>query len=432
MNENDRKRIDLSYEKIAGEVDMNILWAKLLENRIFNFDDCNIAAWKENLNNYDTKKQIINCIKTRGPYAFKNFVTSLEQCGYDDLAKNLSQLNIDSIIQSQKRMSSEDNATSSTNSSDDEDFKENDSSISFIYENEPLKIVVKKSKSFLDVPITGKKDLEKYIMRSKPRGLVLIVCITKYLFLDSRESANHDRVNLRKLFEEMGFDVTVTPEYLERNELREIIQEFAKKKEFLKVDSCFVIFSCHGKEAGKRWDAEIQTSECTINELPSNEKIYCSEIIEHFSSKNCPFLKGKPKVFIFQMCRGNRHQASVPRFSTDGTPNVPPVYENEEQDSLNVEDTLHRNYEDTLIVHSTVPGHYSYRDTITGAWFIQILCKVFMREAYHKHLKDLIDRVDQEVKLLRTEGKMCQTVTTASMGFNKYCYLNPGYFNDAQ
>lgn len=436
MNEKDRQKIDLSCDTIADEVDMNILWVRLLENKIFNFDDCNIPTWKENFNSHDTKRHIIRSIKTRGPHAFKNFLTSLEQGGYGDLAVNLSQLKIDQNNRPQEKKSSDENAMKFIDSSEDEDLKENEPPTSFIFENEPLKIAVKKSKTFLDVPPAGKKDLERYIMRSKPRGFVLIVCITKYTFLETRESAKHDKSNLQKLFEEMGFEVTVTPEYIKRQELRKTIQEFAKKKDFRSADSCFVVFSCHGFEAGKRWDAEVAASDSHHQDedpLPS-EKLYCSEIIEYFSTKNCHDLRGKPKVFMFQMCRGDKHQNSCARFATDGAPNVKPTYEteNENIEPPMEEDSLHRNYEDTLIVHSTIPGHYSYRDVITGAWFIQILCKVFMKEACHKHLKDLIDRVDQQVKDLRTQGKMCQTVSTYSMGFSKYCYLNPGYFGDAQ
>lgn len=111
-------------------------------------------------------------------------------------------------------------------------------------------------------------------------------------------------------------------------------------------------------------------------------------------------------IYLNYFHRGDKHQSSVPfsKFDTDGKPSVKPLYETEEgndysigggekNDTPNEIDILHRNYEDTLIVHSTVPGHISYRDKHNGAWFIQILCKVFMREAYHKHLKDLIDRV---------------------------------------
>jgi len=52
-----------------------------------------------------------------------------------------------------------------------------------------------------------------------------------------------------------------------------------------------------------------------------------------------------------------------------------------------------RNYSDMLIVQSTLPGHVAYRDQITGSWFIQILCKVFMNKACTDHVQDLFNIV---------------------------------------
>lgn len=47
-------------------------------------------------------------------------------------------------------------------------------------------------------------------MRSKPRGLVLIIANIHYNLEDKpRLSAIHDTINLQKLFEEMGFKVIV-------------------------------------------------------------------------------------------------------------------------------------------------------------------------------------------------------------------------------
>ena len=79
-------------------------------------------------------------------------------------------------------------------------------------------------------------------------------------------------------------------------------KEFATRKDFHKVDSCFVIISSHGREAGKGVDAEIIGIDYKEDSI-TYENIYCSEIIELFTSKNCKELAGKPKVFIFQMCR---------------------------------------------------------------------------------------------------------------------------------
>lgn len=53
-----------------------------------------------------------------------------------------------------------------------------------------------------------------------------------------------------------------------------------------------------------------------------------------------------------------------------------------------------RNYSDTLIVQATLPGFVAYRDKITGSWFIQILCKIFMNHACTNHVQDLFNMVN--------------------------------------
>lgn len=52
-----------------------------------------------------------------------------------------------------------------------------------------------------------------------------------------------------------------------------------------------------------------------------------------------------------------------------------------------------RNYADMLVAYATLPGHAAFRDKITGSWFIQILCEVFMNYAYKTHLQDLLNVV---------------------------------------
>lgn len=273
-------------------------------------------------------------------------------------------------------------------------------------------------------------DVEIYNMKSKPRGLVLIVCITEYTFLKSRESAINDKINMQTIFEKMGYEVTVTYEYLEQDKLRTIVREFAERNDFREVDSCFVIFSCHGFGTSKEWDAEIAASNYDpSNRPPSNERIYCSEIVDYFSSTNCPHLIGKPKVFFFQMCRTNKeYQNSESKIAVDVVPFVQPYYENieniENTDATIIkEETLFRKYEDTLIVHSTNRGHCSYRDLITGSNFIHILCKVIKEEADKKDLCLLLNKVDRELKDLTMIFGHTQTLEIINIGFNKLCYL---------
>lgn len=70
---------------------------------------------------------------------------------------------------------------------------------------EPLVIKVKKAQVFRDNPDT--KGIERYPMRSNPRGLVLIITNIDYHLTDSRPSAKYDEDSLTTLFEEMGFKV---------------------------------------------------------------------------------------------------------------------------------------------------------------------------------------------------------------------------------
>lgn len=69
----------------------------------------------------------------------------------------------------------------------------------------PLKIKLYKATEFLDGPEYD--VVQRYPMRSKPRGLVLIITNISYNEEPSRISAEHDESNLKELFEQMGFEV---------------------------------------------------------------------------------------------------------------------------------------------------------------------------------------------------------------------------------
>lgn len=78
----------------------------------------------------------------------------------------------------------------------------------FIWSDKPLTIKLRKATRFLD---RDYDIIERYPMRSKPRGLVLIIANIYYYSSEDepRLSAQHDTNNLQTLFEEMGFKVFV-------------------------------------------------------------------------------------------------------------------------------------------------------------------------------------------------------------------------------
>ena len=164
-------------------------------------------------------------------------------------------------------------------------------------------------------------------MRSKPRGLVLIITNIDYAHPDKepRTSAIYDELNLKQLFEQMGFHVfsfcnltaQVNMDLQNRKQMMNTsysliffkemlneIKEFSKHKDLRKVDSCFVIISSHGNISTQYEITEIEGVEKhNLDTIQSRKTILCVDILSYFTAENCPHLAGKPKVFIFQLCR---------------------------------------------------------------------------------------------------------------------------------
>lgn len=96
--------------------------------------------------------------------------------------------------------------------------------------------------------------------------------------------------------------------------------------------------------------------------------------------------------------RGKRKQKAVAhcRTAIDTIPmDVNPNANNFEHNHIsNMSRLTTRNYSDMLIVQSTLPGHVSYRDRITGSWFIHYLCSTFMNYACTTHIQDLFTMVN--------------------------------------
>lgn len=113
-------------------------------------------------------------------------------------------------------------------------------------------------------------------------------------------------------------------------------------------------------------------------------------IWENFTDERCPTLKNKPRIFIIQACQGSGEDRGHPihiirpkrPFETDITTFVATNHMPFDKVKLERSKTLPQR--DFLIVYSSMPGYYSYRDTEDGTWFIKALC-----EQIHEHAKKL-------------------------------------------
>ncbi|CAG2114575.1 unnamed protein product [Medioppia subpectinata] len=108
-----------------------------------------------------------------------------------------------------------------------------------------------------------------------------------------------------------------------------------------------------------------------------NVKYPTETLFEYFNGNRCPTLIGKPKIFIIQACRGGkvdpgstlRALGPTPAFTS--APTTPQrIY------------TIPTNA-DFLVYYSTSPGHYSFRNPVTGSYFIDNLVYILNNCCYN-------------------------------------------------
>ena len=219
-----------------------------------------------------------------------------------------------------------------------------------------------------------------YAMKSSPRGIGVIINNEKFNALQPRFGAAMDVHNLEILFQYLNFD-TQSHKNKTHTEMRQILNDVAGM-DHDKYDCLMVAILTHGDYG----DVLYGTS----------GGITIQEVIETFSSKRCPTLISKPKIFIIQACRGRRYNQAVEL--DDG---------NDEQcDMIDSGPTVHPNISDYLVAYSTIPGHVSFRNNNNGSIFISTLVKIFRQHAASEDIITMLERVNNEVTKYQPQGNI--------------------------
>jgi len=202
---------------------------------------------------------------------------------------------------------------------------------------------------------------ESYLINyaNKP-GLVFVINNKFFLKGKNRFGSEKDVRRLSKTFADLNFEVKT---YLDKtaDEIRTCIQEMTKI--VYKSFGCVLVFlMSHGTE-GKIFGID-------------GEAVYLTDFFDSF--KSIASLKGKPKLFFVNACRGNQYS---------------PIH----KDNLTQEEMNNRPEDaDCLYCFSTTANYYSMRES-NGSWFIQILCDMIEKYKSTKHLVDILTRVNREV-----------------------------------
>nr|AGU12796.1 caspase 3b [Cyprinus carpio] len=112
----------------------------------------------------------------------------------------------------------------------------------------------------------------------------------------------------------------------------------------------------------------------------TDTSVELKQLTSLFRGDRCPSLVGKPKLFFIQACRGTELDPGVETDSMDKPIRIP------------VE-------ADFLYAYSTVSGYYSWRNTMTGSWFIQSLCEMIAKYGKELELMQIMTRVNHKVAL---------------------------------
>lgn len=132
-----------------------------------------------------------------------------------------------------------------------------------------------------------------YKMDTDPRGLVCVINYKNFANEPSmtRNGSEHDVTNLENLFTQMGYKVNCQSDLTE-DETKAYLRSVRTSQDLKRV-SCLVMFiMSHGiaRQTFYTSDMRLMTTEW---------------VTKLFYNKECPNLKGKPKLFFFNFCRGD-------------------------------------------------------------------------------------------------------------------------------
>ncbi|XP_024292290.1 caspase-6 isoform X1 [Oncorhynchus tshawytscha] len=221
---------------------------------------------------------------------------------------------------------------------------------------------------------------EEYKMNHKRRGLALIFNQEHFywhLRMPPRNGTNADRSNLVKRFEDLNFEVQA----FDNLKVEEVLDQISQAAEANHADAdCFVcVFLSHGEND---------------HVYAYDDKITIQDITALFKGDKCKSLVGKPKIFILQACRGDKHDDPVtPMDVVDSE-----VKTNEVVVDAGVVYTLPAGA-DFIMCYSVAEGYYSHRETINGSWYIQDLCGAMRKFGDSLEFTELLTLVNRKVSM---------------------------------
>uniref|UniRef100_A0A3Q3WWQ6 Caspase-8 n=1 Tax=Mola mola TaxID=94237 RepID=A0A3Q3WWQ6_MOLML len=181
----------------------------------------------------------------------------------------------------------------------------------------------------------------QYLLNSQPTGLCVIINNETFIYEKKRTGTNKDAGVLAEVFSWLGFRVLCCNDQTQEQIMFTGLQAAPEHG-----DAFVCCILSHGRE----------NAVLGIDGKPFSIK----DIIRTFKATTQSTLTGKPKMFLFQACRGREEQQGV----------LQKYLQTDDHHSLSIPEEA-----DFLVVMSTVEDYVSFRHPIDGSWFIQSLCQ---------------------------------------------------------
>lgn len=229
-------------------------------------------------------------------------------------------------------------------------------------------------------------DAEEYIMDHDERGKALIINNVNFCGdLSDRQGSTVDATAMYSRFSDLGFDI----EALNDASAADIME---KLKEIADEDhsdaDCFVcVILTHGDAEGLHG---------TTGRLKE------TDIMDCFNADKCPTLAFKPKIFIFQACRGVDTDRGTKFRVTDGNV-LDASGDTEEYDKFittqlpQLQTIKIPNEMNFLVCYASSYGKLSNRHTEKGSVYIQALSQEMMKMKSNEDFLTVLTRVNNIV-----------------------------------
>jgi hypothetical protein len=228
-------------------------------------------------------------------------------------------------------------------------------------------------------------------------GLCVIINNMDFEQLDRLPGGKKDEERMAVLFAALGFDVKI-----HRNRTGEEITLTVKSYgDRQHSGAFFLIILSHGTSIDNR-PAVSGTD---------NRAVVVNDLESIFYASNCDSLRGKPKIFLIDACRGRQVEKASRPTGTSTKESSTSLGCPRHLDSLATRsDSL-----DFLIIHATTDGNVAYTDN-EGSYLTQAFVKVTSEPDKPDSLQDIVRKVRVKVK----ERNPHQTVESIDRLTHKY------------